>query len=75
MRVISGVGAALPEGYYGRMAQYRYRVFVEHLGWSLNSVDGIETDQFDCESTRYIVIENEEGEIAGCSEPVWIFVC
>ena len=35
MRVISGAVAGLPEGYYGRVAHYRHRVFVEQLGWRL----------------------------------------
>jgi acyl homoserine lactone synthase len=67
MRVISGAVAGLPEGYYGRVAHYRHRVFVEQLGWRLEAKDGAETDQFDRPDTVYVMVEDELGNIAGCS--------
>jgi N-acyl-L-homoserine lactone synthetase len=67
MRVVSGVGAGLPEGYYGRVAHYRHRVFVERLGWQLDTQDGAEVDQFDRPDTVYVAIEDEQGDIAGCA--------
>ncbi|HEY4972660.1 MAG TPA: acyl-homoserine-lactone synthase [Steroidobacteraceae bacterium] len=67
MRVISGAVAALPEGYYGRVTHYRHRVFVEQLGWRLHAQDGSETDQFDRPDTVYVMVEDETGNIAGCS--------
>ena len=67
MRVVSGVTARLPEGFYGRVAHYRHRVFVERLGWQLDAQDGAESDQFDRPDTVYVAIEDEQGEIAGCA--------
>lgn len=67
MRVISGAVAGLPEGYYGRVAHYRHRVFVEQLGWRLQVQDGAEVDQFDRPDTVYVMVEDEAGNIAGCS--------
>ena len=67
MRVISGAVAGLPEGYYGRVTHYRHRVFVEQLGWRLHAQDGSETDQFDRPDTVYVMVEDEAGNIAGCS--------
>jgi acyl homoserine lactone synthase len=67
MRVISGAAAGLPEGYYGRVTHYRQRVFVEQLGWRLQVQDGSETDQFDRPDTVYVMVEDEAGNIAGCS--------
>jgi N-acyl-L-homoserine lactone synthetase len=67
MRVISGAVAGLPEGYYGRVAHYRHRVFVEQLGWRLEARDGAEADQFDRADTVYVMVEDESGNIAGCA--------
>jgi acyl homoserine lactone synthase len=67
MRVISGAAAGLPEGYYGRVTHYRHRVFVEQLGWRLQVHDGAETDQFDRPDTVYVMVEDEPGNIVGCS--------
>ena len=67
MRVISGAVAGLLEGYYGRVAHYRHRVFLEQLGWRLDTQDGAESDQFDRPDTVYVMVEDEEGNIAGCS--------
>jgi len=67
MRVVSGVTSGLPEGYYGRVAHYRHRVFVERLGWQLDVQNGAEIDQFDRPDTVYVAIEDEQGDIAGCA--------
>ena len=67
MRVVSGVTAGLPEGYYRRVTHYRHRVFVEHLGWQLTGPEGTESDQFDRPDTVYVAIEDEHGDIAGCA--------
>lgn len=67
MRVVSGVTAGLPEGYYGRVAHYRHRVFVERLGWQLDAQDGAESDEFDRPDTVYVAVEDERGDIVGCA--------
>jgi len=67
MRVVCGAWADLPEGYFGRVAQYRHQVFVQRLGWPLTSRAGLEADQFDRSDTLYIGIEDEQGHIAGCA--------
>jgi N-acyl-L-homoserine lactone synthetase len=67
MRVVSGVTAGLPEGYYGRVAHYRHRVFVERLGWQLDAHDGAESDEFDRPDTVYVAVEDERGDIVGCA--------
>lgn len=67
MRVVSGVTAGLPEGYYRRVTHYRHRVFVERLGWQLGGRDGTESDEFDRSDTVYVAIEDEQGDIAGCA--------
>jgi acyl homoserine lactone synthase len=67
MRVISGPSAGLPADVYWRMARYRHRVFVEQLGWLLDTHDGAETDQFDRPDTVYVAVEDRDGNIAGCA--------
>jgi len=67
MRVISGASSHLPEGLFLKLANYRYRVFVERLGWQLPIHDGLETDQFDCPQAIYVVAEEPGGEICGCA--------
>ena len=67
MRVITGAAAGLPEGCYGRVTSYRQRVFVERLGWRLQVRDGCETDQFDRLDTVYVLVEDDAGNITGCT--------
>lgn len=50
-----------------RLAQYRYQVFVERLGWQLSTPDDFEFDQFDHSGTHYIVAEEHDGNIKGCA--------
>jgi acyl homoserine lactone synthase len=45
------------------IARYRHTVFVEALGWSLPCRDGLEVDQFDCDSTVYVFAEDEEQRV------------
>ena len=51
---------------YDALAAYRYRVFVERLGWELATAPGHEQDQFDHGDTVHIVASNEAGGIVGC---------
>ena len=67
MRVISGAPSGLPQGLYPKLANYRYQVFVERLGWQLPVQDGVETDQFDGPESVYVVAEELDGEISGCA--------
>jgi acyl homoserine lactone synthase len=67
MYVIAGTPAELPVGFYPKVANYRHRVFVERLGWQLQSFDGAEQDQFDHDDTVYVVSKNEHSEITGCA--------
>lgn len=67
MRVYSGVPELLPKGLFPKVSRYRHQVFVEHLGWELFSQNGEERDQFDRQDTVYVVAEDENGQITGCS--------
>jgi N-acyl-L-homoserine lactone synthetase len=49
------------------MANYRHKVFVEQLGWQLQTYGNEELDQFDRPDTLYVVSHDEQGNIAGCA--------
>src|ERR1700754_3462299 len=49
------------------LGEYRYKIFIEQLGWQLPTRDGIEQDQFDLDDTLYVVGIDEAGEIHGCA--------
>lgn len=67
MFLVHGTAEHLPEGFFSALSKYRYSVFVEQLGWDLNTSNGLELDQFDREDTVYVVARDEKGEISGCA--------
>ena len=67
MRVVSGDQEELPCGVYVSVARYRHRIFVEQLGWQLETRDGLEIDQFDRPDTVYVVAQDDEGRVFGCA--------
>lgn len=67
MQVTSGAPERLPQGLYSQVARYRHKVFVEQLGWGLQTHDGMEQDQFDRPDTVYVVAQGDEGEVFGCA--------
>jgi N-acyl-L-homoserine lactone synthetase len=48
------------------LAEYRYKVFVEQLGWDLDTHAGKERDQFDDPDTIYVVALDRSRNIIGC---------
>jgi len=67
MNVISGAPEVLPKGLYSKISHYRHNVFVEQLGWELQTQDGAEADQFDRPDTVYVVAQDDEGHVFGCA--------
>lgn len=67
MQVVSGAPDRLPKGLYSKVAQYRHKVFVEHLGWQLDTDNNMESDQFDRPDTVYVIARNDEGQVFGCA--------
>jgi len=67
MQVYSGNQQELPVGLYSDIARFRHMVFVERLGWSLQTVADTEQDQFDRPDTVYVVAKNDEGAVFGCA--------
>lgn len=67
MHIVSGKPNSLPTGLYDQLASYRYQVFVEHLGWELDTPPGHEADQFDRPDTVYVVAKTDTEELTGCA--------
>lgn len=67
MDICSGNRVSLPAGVFGDLGVYRHEVFVELLGWDLQTPDGCESDQFDRPDTVYVVARTDEGRITGCA--------
>lgn len=67
MNIVSGGQTDLPHGLYADLSTYRHEVFVELLGWDLDTPKGIEQDQFDRQDTVYVIARNSEGRINGCA--------
>ena len=67
MDVVSGDRERLLPDLYQKVAHYRHKIFVERLGWSLQTQDGLEFDQFDRSDTVYVIAQNEKGNIVGCA--------
>ena len=67
MQVMSGASAELPKGLHSKVANYRHKVFVEQLGWELQTQDGAERDQFDRPDTVYVVAQDDNGHVSGCA--------
>lgn len=67
MNVISGTTAELPEELLSRVSSYRHKVFVEMLGWELQTQNGVELDQFDRPDTLYVITQDEQGRVNGCA--------
>lgn len=67
MHVHTGSAAGLPSGLYAKLASYRYKVFIERLGWQVASCGECEADQFDRPDTVYVVAQDRLGRVSGCA--------
>jgi len=67
MDFISGTAAGLNQGAFAGVSRYRRRMFIETLGWPLDSPPGEERDQFDRHDTVYVVARNDAAEVIGCA--------
>lgn len=67
MQFISGTEAQLSRQISSLISSYRYRVFIETLGWELDTPVGNERDQFDRPDTVYVAARDADGEVIGCA--------
>ena len=50
-----------------KVAHYRHQIFVERLGWQLQTQDGAELDQFDRSDTVYVIAQDDDRQVIGCA--------
>lgn len=67
MNIVAGSATKLTKEVIISLANYRYKVFVEQLGWNLGTSEGLELDQFDRLDTLYVIARNQQGDIIGCA--------
>lgn len=67
MDIITGNSANLSRNLYNRVANYRHKIFIERLGWELNTKNNEELDQFDRPDTIYIIAQDQSEQIQGCA--------
>lgn len=67
MHFITGTSQSFSAEMNQLLGQYRHKVFIEHLGWQLDTPEGIERDQFDTGSAVYVVSTQANGGINGCA--------
>lgn len=67
MQVMSGAPEGLPQGLYSKVTRYRHKVFVEQLSWELKIQDEAELDHFDHPDTVYVVAQDDEANVFGCT--------
>lgn len=65
MEIVTGTANTLPAGLMFDMAHYRYRVFIEKLGWELAHTGRMELDEFDRRDTLYVIARGAEGGLRG----------
>ncbi len=66
MNFLTARASEISTALYASLANYRYEVFVERLGWDLQTTPGFEQDQFDREDTVHVVARDDDGDIVGC---------
>jgi N-acyl-L-homoserine lactone synthetase len=66
VQFISGTSSHLTDDLMTGLARYRHRVFVEMLGWPLQTKEtGLELDQFDRDDTVYVVARDQGDDVVG----------
>ncbi len=67
MNVTTGKTTTLSSALFTDLSKYRYNVFIETLGWELETKNGEELDQFDRPDTVYLVSQGDDGRVNGCA--------
>lgn len=67
MQTISGRTRDFSPEFECAIAQYRYKIFIQRLGWQLPVADRMERDQFDHAETLYVIARDPHGNICGCA--------
>lgn len=61
----TGTRQQLSPQLFEQMGHYRREVFINQLGWELNTVNGMELDEFDGPDAVYVCSHDEDGQVSG----------
>lgn len=61
----TGTRQQLPPQLFEQMGHYRREVFINQLGWQLNTINGMELDEFDGPDAVYVCSHDDEGRVSG----------
>ena len=61
----TGTRQQLPPQLFEQMGHYRREVFINQLGWELNTTNGMELDEFDGPDAVYVCSHDNEGNVNG----------
>ncbi|WP_017905120.1 acyl-homoserine-lactone synthase [Pseudomonas asplenii] len=67
LNIINGTARQLPSELIAGLGLFRYRIFVEKMGWPLKCEEGLESDEFDGEDTYYVIARDNHGNVCGCA--------
>lgn len=67
VNTLQGMVHELNSSDFNQLSAYRHKVFIETLGWTLQTQVEHELDQFDRPDTRYIIVKDNAGHICGCA--------
>lgn len=67
MKFITGDYTSLNPDMRQALFSYRHKVFIEQLGWELDTPEGLERDQFDHDDTLYVIAKDDQQHIVGCA--------
>lgn len=65
LRYSTGTRQQLPPQLFEQMGQYRREVFINHLGWELDTINSMELDEFDGPDAVYVCSHDDEGGVNG----------
>lgn len=65
MLCLAGKREELPTHLMEDMGRYRHKVFVDHLGWPLQSPGDVESDEFDGPGAVYVSSLDSSGQVNG----------
>lgn len=61
----AGTRQQLPAPLFEQMGHYRRSVFIEQLGWELQTTNGMELDEFDGPNAVYVCAHDGNGQVSG----------
>lgn len=61
----TGTKQQLPPQLFEQIGHYRHEVFINQLGWELNTVNGMELDEFDGPDAVYVCSHDDDGQVSG----------